>query len=79
MLGPAGPPFDRGPAARHDRRAEPALYSFLDQEVVGEPAADASPAQARLAEGGRVVHRALIGLRENREPKQDPYYKVPTV
>lgn len=56
LLGPAGPPFGRGPAARDDRRAEPALDIGLGQEIVGEIAVHASPAQARLAEWGRPVH-----------------------
>ena len=46
FLGPAGPPFDCGPAARDDRRAEPALDILLDPEVVGEITADASPSRA---------------------------------
>jgi hypothetical protein len=39
LLGPVGPPFDRGPAARDDRLAEPALDVLLDRELLAEIAA----------------------------------------
>jgi hypothetical protein len=50
LLGPAGPPFDRGPAAGDDRLAEPALDVLLGRELLAEVAADASQAQVRRAE-----------------------------
>ena len=60
LLGLAGPPFDRRPGARDDRRPEPALDILLNREVVGEIRADASRAQARLAKWGRMVHRRVV-------------------
>jgi hypothetical protein len=34
LLGPAGPPFDRDPAVRDDRLAEPALDVLLGLELL---------------------------------------------
>src|SRR5262245_10797246 len=61
LFGPAGPPFDRGPATGDDRLAEPALDVLLGRELLAEIAAYASQAQVRLAERGRAVnHRVGI-------------------
>src|SRR5439155_8083048 len=59
LLGPAAPPFDRGPVTRDDRLAEPALDILLGRKVLTEIPADASQAQVRLAERGRAVYRGL--------------------
>jgi hypothetical protein len=52
LLGPAGPPFHRGPLTRHDRLPKPALDILLGRELLAEIAPDASQAQVGLAERG---------------------------
>jgi hypothetical protein len=52
LLGPAGPPFDRGPAARDNWLAKPALDVFLGRELLGQIAAHTRQAQVRRAERG---------------------------
>jgi hypothetical protein len=59
LLGTASPPFNRGPVARDDRLAEPALDILLNWELLAQIAADPGEAQVRRPERGRAIYHRI--------------------